>query len=143
MNDPDEMCRHFAYLRVSHLDPETLERILQREDRFNLSALSRNRSLPVEQLERICSRIAELERGDCIYEESAREILDQVREQEFKRTLHREIAAEFGGEICDTEPDELTTARQITALGKKLLALEKEVVDRLAKIEERLDKLED
>jgi hypothetical protein len=141
MNDPDAMCRYYAYLRVPRIEAEALERILQCEDQFSLSALSRNRSLPVGQLKKIYARLTELDDGDRVYVDTAEEIIEEVRENELKRSLDREVEALFGGEISDAQPDGSITVTHITALGRKLLALEKELVDRLARIEKRLDNL--
>ena len=131
MKDSDGTCRMIAYSRIGRVDPKDFEVKLKSKDTDALSGLAENKSLPVEQLERVASRLSEL--NDDMGWASARRTIRQregVEAPDDPEALFGWAGRE--GNFLEGKVD---------FIGKKLIALEEKWEERLKKIENTTGKL--
>ncbi len=125
MKDEIDVNRFVACGKAKHINPESVESLLQSKDTMALGGLANNRSLSIEQLEKVGKRLSELnDDGGWADALRTREELEETRVPEDPEAL-------FGWEGREGD----YTEDKIDFIGKRLLALEEKWEERLKKIE--------
>lgn len=124
MKDEFDVNRFVACGKAKHINPETVESLLQSKDTMALGGLANNRSLSIEQLKKVGKKLSELDDDGWADALRTRRELEESRVPEDPEAL-------FGWEGREGD----YTEDKIDFIGKRLLALEEKWEERLKKIE--------
>jgi hypothetical protein len=135
-------CRYISYSKISwiNLGPDALEAVLSGDDEDALGGLAHNEFLPVEMLQRIASKIEEIEKATGNYGRYSSDVERTIERARKRRSyLIEQAQALFSNPVAQT--DQLRDEK-VATLGERQGSLTDQLRDELGQIQDQLKDLE-